>query len=405
MVASYETDRPNPVNEGLTTSAEDVSLLTFTTNIFGHLPRVDQRRWAHAYVTALLRTKGKKSIRRLADTISPSPAATAQSLRQFVNLSPWDWRPVLHALTRWAEGHGPVTAWSIGRALLPKRGEQSVGVHRQFDPSSGQTLNSQLGLGAFLRIGTAHVPVGWRLYMPHSWINDPRLRQRTRVPETEHYRSPWSHALGLVDALAAASASSPVVADMSDDPDVRLFIQALNERRHTLVVAVSPHFKVIPGERSASTASLLSAKTCLSSGTVRDVIVAEPDGAQRRTRILSAPVRLPHFRPSTAPERPHQLFAECGPGSRLGPVWISTLPERRLSDAVSLTALTTSTTSTITAMARCFGLLDFEGRSFPGWHHHMALVSTAYAFQRLGRSRPPMPPRLGASEPDQRASA
>jgi len=30
-----------------------------------------------------------------------------------------------------------------------------------------------------------------------------------------------------------------------------------------------------------------------------------------------------------------------------------------------------------------FGLLDFEGRSFPGWYHHMALVSAAYTYRRL----------------------
>lgn len=29
------------------------------------------------------------------------------------------------------------------------------------------------------------------------------------------------------------------------------------------------------------------------------------------------------------------------------------------------------------------GLLDFEGRSYPGWHHHMTLVSAAYTYSRL----------------------
>ncbi len=31
---------------------------------------------------------------------------------------------------------------------------------------------------------------------------------------------------------------------------------------------------------------------------------------------------------------------------------------------------------------------DFEGRSFVGWHHHMTLVSAAYAYDSLGVAYP-----------------
>ena len=31
-------------------------------------------------------------------------------------------------------------------------------------------------------------------------------------------------------------------------------------------------------------------------------------------------------------------------------------------------------------MADRYGLFDFEGRSFPGWHHHVTLVSAAYLY-------------------------
>ncbi|MGQ4426735.1 hypothetical protein ACN6LL_001412, partial [Streptomyces violaceoruber] len=32
-----------------------------------------------------------------------------------------------------------------------------------------------------------------------------------------------------------------------------------------------------------------------------------------------------------------------------------------------------------------FGLLDFEGRSFPGWHHHMTMASAAGVYSHLTR--------------------
>jgi hypothetical protein len=37
------------------------------------------------------------------------------------------------------------------------------------------------------------------------------------------------------------------------------------------------------------------------------------------------------------------------------------------------------------------GLDHFEGRSFPGWHHHVTLVSVAHGFLTLERLRRPKP--------------
>lgn len=85
-------------------------------------------------------------------------------------------------------------------------------------------------------------------------------------------------------------------------------------------------------------------------------------------------------------ERPYQLFTEMRTDNRPGAIWITNLPPQRLPDAVKLASYATGPAVAVNAMAQWFGLLDFEGRSFPGWHHHMSLVSAAYAYQRLGRS-------------------
>jgi SRSO17 transposase len=37
------------------------------------------------------------------------------------------------------------------------------------------------------------------------------------------------------------------------------------------------------------------------------------------------------------------------------------------------------------------GLDHFEGRSFPGWHHHVTLVAVAHGFLTLERLRRPKP--------------
>ncbi len=357
----------------------------FTDQVFQHLRRSDQRRWAGAYLAGLLITPGKKSVRRLAGAVSASPTAV-QSLRQFVSLSPWDWEPVMDQLTRWAEGHGPATTWAIGRAVLPKRGDRSVGVHRYFDPGTGRTLNCQLGLGAFLCIGGLQVPVEWRLLLPAPWTEDPQLRRRARIPDEVRHRPLWAQALDLVDTLEARTAPTPapVVADMSDDPDTALLLRGLSQRARDFVVAVPPHLKVLPiGERTANGPEPVSARAHISQGNTDTVEVTTADGRKQELPVQSVLVRLPGARPGATQEYPYRLFTEVLPDGRPATLWITSLTHRRLDNVASLATNRHGTTAAVASMERHFGLLDFEGRSFPGWYHHMTLVSAAYTYQRL----------------------
>ncbi|MDH6439272.1 hypothetical protein M2158_007813 [Streptomyces sp. SAI-144] len=367
-------------------AADGEHLKEFCSQIFRHLSRVDQRRCAHAYLEALLATPGKKSIQRLARTVSASPAA-AQSLRQFVNASPWSWEPAMHELAAWAEGHGPVNAWSIGRAFLPKCGERSVGVHRHYDPFSNRTLNCQVGYGAFLNIGAAYIPVAWELSLPGPWNDSPKLRQRSRVPDTERYRPPWAHVLGLVDTLAVRRKPAPIVADLDDEQDVGLLVDGLTQRGHTFVIAVPRNMPVTVDER-LGTHRMRRAATQLASlgGPLKTLALATRGGGRRLAHILSVPVHLQGTKSGAAPDRPYQLFTEMRADNRPGPVWLTNLPHQGLPIAVNLASHAAGPAVAVTAMAQWFGLLDFEGRSFPGWHHHMCLVSSAYAYRRLGRS-------------------
>src|SRR4051794_3577590 len=153
----------------------------FAERVFEGLLRVDQRRWAQAYMQGLLTTPGKKSVRRLASAISPEPAVS-QSLHQFVNASPWDWMPVRAELSRWVEQEMTPRAWVIGQAVLRKRGEHSCGVHRRFLASTGRSVTCQVGVGMFLSSYDHAAPVDWRLLLPGSWTKDPERRVRTRIP-------------------------------------------------------------------------------------------------------------------------------------------------------------------------------------------------------------------------------
>ncbi|MYV97955.1 transposase [Streptomyces sp. SID3343] len=354
----------------------------FSSTIFKNLRRIDQRKWAHAYLYGLLVTSGKKSVRRIASAISRDPSV-AQSLRQFVSLSPWDFDEVMEELTHWVSDHRPDPVWSIGRTVLPKRGDQSVGVHRYFDPDSGRTLNCQLGLGSFLCVGPTQVPVDWCLHLPRAWTQDRERRGNARIPDSEPYRPGWAHALLLVDRLSTRTdcTSSVVLVDMSNEPDVWYLLHGLAKRRRDFVVAVPSHLAVLPvGE---GVPAPVSARTLVSAQSTETDVVPLPDGRQRIAHLRTSLVHLPGSSQGRSSGPPYRLFTEVGPTRASGSLWLTSLAHRPLAEVGSIAALHTGTTAAIDCLKRDFGLLDYEGRSFPGWYHHMALISAAYTFRSL----------------------
>ncbi|MFD8998946.1 IS701 family transposase [Streptomyces abikoensis] len=371
-------------------------LVSFAEEVFGYLPRADQRRWAHAYLEGLLATPGKKTVRRLAAAVSASPTAS-QSLHQFVNASPWDWGPALRSLAHWTLRRTAPRAWTIGTVVVPKRGESSVGVHRRFDPASGRTVNCQFGVGIFLSTDTEPVPLGWRILLPSRWTDDDTLRERARIPESSVGDRPASaQVLDLVHTLHSRTAATPlpVVADMSSCTEAASLVRGLDRAGCDFVVAVPPALAVLPGGRprgDGQDAPVPVRRLVYQGDGFGEAPVplgipgAIPAGQPRR--LLNTLVRLPErpgVRTATTTPPAYRAFARRVPGRQADePVWITNLTRHSAEELVALTGHHARTTGALRTLEDDFGLRDFEGRSFPGWHHHMTLVSAAFAYSRL----------------------
>ncbi|MEU2282463.1 IS701 family transposase [Streptomyces sp. NPDC013178] len=380
----------------------DSSVPVFTERIFECLPRADQRRWAHAYVQGLLTTPGKKTVRRLAATVSSSPA-TSQSLHQFVNASPWDWNPVRVELGRWVGQQTAPMAWVVDQAVLRKRGEHSCGVHRRFLPSTGRSVTCQVGIGAFLASAQAAVPVDWRLLLPGSWAKDPERRQRARIPADAGLRTAEQHALDLVDSLAGSAGTAPLPVVCRLDPaagfGVRTLLHGLALRGRDFVVPVPGNLQVMTGRHlqvqrphngGDGYGLVLTASSLLGANggmPARTETVAPRDGRGRHVTVVSSFVRLPgQGSPGAQDHRTYRLLAVRSDGERR-PVQLllTSLIHARLESVLALAQLLPRAGEAVRDMKDDFGLLDFEGRSYPGWHHHMTLVSAAYAYSRFNQ--------------------
>ncbi|MCP2256755.1 SRSO17 transposase [Streptoalloteichus tenebrarius] len=352
----------------------------FVARLFASLSRSDQRRRAEDYVRGLLSVSGRKSLRRIAGPDLSEPVL--QSLQQFVNQSPWDWRPVRHRLAEHVAERLAPTAWLLADAVIPKSGRHSVGVARRFVPAMGRTLNCQLGIGLFLASASAAVPVDWRLVLTEPWGADATLRRRVGLPDDEQVREEWRVALDLVDELRSRWDGDPlpVVADATGAPGARHLLSGLAARGLPALVEVDARVEVVDARHLAAVPPARQGQPGQPARRGVQPVSAGQLGRVRgpRSRFAVVPVQLAGPQRCPVPASgPFHLVVE--PGEDGGRRWIAT-PALAAGDAPALVRLRDRATAFVAAVRDDFGLCDFEGRSFRGWHHHATLVSAAHAF-------------------------
>ncbi|GAB2584780.1 hypothetical protein GCM10027168_16950 [Streptomyces capparidis] len=386
--------------------ADTLLLRTFVEEVFEPLQRADQRRWARAYLSGLLSVSGKKTLQRLAKAVSPGPAAS-HGLQQFINASPWDWTPVRQCLARAVAARTAPRAWSVAELVIPKRGEHSVGVHRRFDADSGRTINCQLALGLFLCAESCCVPVDWSLVLGDSWCRDEQRRRRARIPESVSARPAWAHILDFATAVSAhpGLAAVPWAVDLRRTPVAGAVVAGLARRGLDFVCEVGPGQPVVP---PSTTAPALGIGEVMARGQARQPHLAvrqqTPLGRPELTTVHSAPVRLPvqEGTPEPLASRRYRALMHPAAGARQGArYWITSFTDRRVDEVLALARHAPASAAAVADMEAHFGVQDFEGRSYPGWHHHMTMSSAAYAFRQLcaraGDGAVPSRPVAGSS--------
>jgi len=140
------------------------------------------------YCTGLVMPCERKSVEPMAAITAPErTAAQHQSLLHFVGQSPWSDEKVLAKVGEMVlpaiERHGSIEAWIVDDTGLPKKGEHSVGVARQYCGQLGKQDNCQVAVSLSLANHHASLPVVYRLYLPEEWAADHKRRRKTGVPK------------------------------------------------------------------------------------------------------------------------------------------------------------------------------------------------------------------------------
>lgn len=209
------------------------------------LGRKDRRHWAGVYLRGLLLDGDRKSAGALATRL---PDGNEQNLQQFLNQSPWDWAPLWQSMAERVEQAFPApVAWIVDDTGFPKKGEHSVGVARQYTGTLGKTANCQIAVSLHRSDARGSSPLGFRLYLPKTWTEDPDRCHAAGVPEDVEFQTNWRLALELIDeALGWGLRKPPAVLADAAYGDVTAFREALEKRELPYAVGISKSLAVWP---------------------------------------------------------------------------------------------------------------------------------------------------------------
>ncbi|MER7830296.1 transposase [Streptomyces sp. NPDC095602] len=351
--------------------------------LFAGFRRRDQRLRGEQYLRGLLTARGRKSARNIA--ASAGDGASEQGLHHFVSVSPWDWTQVRAALARCVERELGPRCWVVRSVVIPKAGRHSVGVARRFVPSAGHLVNSQEAYGVWAAGDGWSTPVNWRLRLAGRRVGGlPRGVTGAAAPEC---------AAGAVREAGewTDTPRRPVVADLPDlEPSA--LVRALRGARLPFVVAVPdavPVAAVDPALGRRGAGPLPAGRLLRLAGPLRKPVTwADPvTGRTRAGLVAGVRVALPGAGTALL------LGLWDGSGALGGPVrcWLTGVPGRPWGELLRLALLLGRVAADFAATSVDVGLVDFEGRSYAGWHRHTTLASAAQAVRTLtaaGRTAP-----------------
>jgi SRSO17 transposase len=206
----------------------------FTTRVDGSSWPKWERTWTNAtqYFRGLLRPGRRKSITGLAKRMDTDQ----EQLERFVRESPWEHENVETHLREQAPAavQASTAALIVDSVGFPKKGTHSVGVGRQWCGVLGKIDNCQVVVNLVLatpgeqrNADQVTWPMGMQLSLPKKWAGDDdsvyddqeerewyaRLRQEAGVPEESGYRPEYTIATDLIDQAREAVDHACVIAD------------------------------------------------------------------------------------------------------------------------------------------------------------------------------------------------
>jgi len=373
---------------------------------------VAQRGAFRRYLLGLLSDSRRKSMSAMLERVTDP--GTYQAFQHFITHAPWSadrlWRQLRAVIP---ERTGVLI---LDGTSFPKQGRRSVAVARQYCGTLGKVANCQVAVTAALWTGVRAWMVGAALYVPEAWLT-PEARQRAQIPASLRFQEKWRLALTLLRQVRAAGFQITAVLGDAEFGDNATLRRALHRLHLPYALGVSSTLTVFRGTPPTAVPprkpgrsrppSRLQLTDDRRPEAVRAIAASLPTRSWRRITWRNGTNR---------PWAAHFAALRVTPAHdwrnhRLAPaVWL--LFERDLGTTPRIKAYLVDlpATASLASLVRLahhrwaieqqylelkdeLGLDHFEGRSFVGWHRHVALTALAYSWlqdvRRRGGATPP----------------
>jgi SRSO17 transposase len=369
---------------------------------FGHRAQLMSLR---NYVQGVFSDSERKSMSAMLARVT-EPVAY-QAFQHFITHAPWDADRVWQQLRAVIPERRGVLI--LDGTSFPKHGPHSVGAARQYCGALGKIANCQVATTVALWTGVRAWCLGAILYLPEEWLT-PEARARARIPTAVTFHEKWRHALTLLRQVRAAGFELTGVVGDAEFGDVTTLRLALHRLQLPYALGISSDLTVFlarPSLRPRLRRRLLGAATTrVALGTPRALRVAAvadqlPDRAWRTIRWRNGTRKPRRARFAAVRITPAQ-------GARHGTlapvVWLLCEREAGRDGRRRFYFVHRPAAASIRALVRFahqrwaieqqyqelkseLGLDHFEGRTYPGWRHHVVLTAVAHAYIQRERMR------------------
>lgn len=385
----------------------------FFGRIGTHLKDSRKRESFAMYACGILGDGERKSAEPIAARACADPEEahnTHNKLLHFLGRSAWDDRAVRLEAARYAieelQKRERITTWIIDDTGFLKQGTESVGVQRQYTGSAGKITNCQIGVSLAIATGTEHLPLDFELYLPTKWAQDDARRRQARIPDEVKFKTKIRLALDMIERAVHSNVPGEIILADAAYGEASEFRNTVRLLGFDFAVGVQSTLRVVRLDAQDSvnekpeTAAELVAR--LGPKSFRKLTWREGSKAKLSSRFCFVRVKVAENDGITVAEHePLWLVAEWPEGEKTPSKFLLTTLARKMSkkQIVRLCKERWRTERMYEDLKGELGLDHFEGRSFPGWHHHVSVVLCCYAFIVTERSRsfPPSASRSRAN--------
>lgn len=387
-------------------------LAAYFADVASGLVRSEQRANALVYARGLIASGARKSLEPMVARLGGGKVRY-EALQNFLADSPWDAGVIDRAVGERVCAVIEPEAWVLDDTGVVKDGKHSPGVKRQYSGTLGKTGNCQVTVSLHAVGAKGTVPLGFRLYLPEEWCADAERRRRAKIPADVEFQTKPAIGGDLVARAAGWKIRrAPVLGDEAYGNDSKLR-RRLHDDGIDYVLSIAADggvfdaattFAVPPGSpgrgRPPSRLRADRAPTpiaALVAGLGEDlwqpVCFRDRDGRQLQSRFAFARVIAARPVADGHPPREEWLIAEW-PEGKDAPTdyWIANLPAATEPERLArLARLRWMIELDYKQLKGELGLDHYEGRSYPGFHHHCTLVSAAHGFLTEERADPNRP--------------